>query len=229
MATMFTSTRLGDVASTGQPPQGIRDIFTASDNADRHERHSRWGHNTNEVRSMHGELNKYLIEKKGKEKKAESIWDNDCTYLQITERVRLNTVRVFAVNINEQSIGTSWHSVKPLDGDDKKWSKAMSVYLNSTLGVVALLGIRTPRIMSYPHFGVEDIRSIPVPKLSKGKISNLVKIYEKYKDDDLGLLQNPTSVREAIDEAVSKALRIKKPRLVHQMRHRTFTGADGYE
>ena len=45
----------------------------------------------------------------------------------------------------------------------------MSVYLNSTLGVVALLGIRTPRIMSYPHFGVEDIRSIPVPKLSKRK------------------------------------------------------------
>ena len=252
--TMFKSTRLGDIASTGQPPQGIRDIFTTADYGDGHERYARCGHNTNEVRSIHGVPNKYLIEKKGKEKKAKSIWDDGCTYLQITERVRLNTARVFAVYINDQSIGTSWHSikpldkdskqsigtsrhtvkpldkdskqsigtsrhtVKPLDKDNKKWAKAMSVYLNSTLGVVALLGIRTPRIMSYPHFGVEDIRSIPVPELSKRKISNLVKIYEKYKDDDLGLLQNPTSIREAIDEAVSKTLQIKNPRLVHQMR-----------
>ena len=252
--TMFTSTRLGDIASTGQPPQGIRDIFTTADDGDVHGRYARCGHNTNEVRSMHGVPNKYLIVKRGKEKKAKSVWDDGCTYLQITERVRLNTARVFAVYVNGQSIGTSWHSIKPLDKDNdqsigtsrhtvkpldkdndqsigtsrhtvkplykdnKKWAKAMSVYLNSTLGVVALLGIRTPRIMSYPHFGVEDIRSIPVPKLSKRKISGLVKIYEKYKDDDLGLLQNPTNIREAIDEAVSKTLRIKNHRLVYQMR-----------
>ena len=214
---MFKSTCLGDIACAEQDPRAVRNTFTVSDKPDRHERYARHGHNTSEVRSMHGTTNKYLIEKNGKEKKAAKVWENG-THLQITERVRLNTLRAFAVNVDTESIGTSWHSVKLLDGDNKKWSKAMAVYLNSTLGVVALLGIRTPRIMSYPHFGVEDIRSIPVPVLSKRKISDLVKIYKKYKDDDLGLLQNPTSVREAIDEAVSKILQIKKPELVHQMR-----------
>ena len=214
---MFKSTRLGDIACAGQDPRAVRDTFTVSDKPDRHERYARHGHNTNEVRSMHGKTNKYLIEKNGKKKKAAGVWDNGA-YLQITERVRLNTLRAFAVNVNTKSIGTSWHSVKLLGGDNKKLSKAMTVYLNSTFGAVALLGVRTPRIMSYPHFGVEDIRSIPVPVLSKRKISSLVKIYEKYKDDDLGLLQNPTSVREAIDVAVSKILQIKKPELVHQMR-----------
>ena len=36
------------------------------------------------------------------------------------------------------------------------WPKAMVVYLNSTLGIVSILGARIPNVLSYAKFSLEE-------------------------------------------------------------------------
>ena len=210
-----------DVADTGQPPQGVRGIFTASDKSDKYARYARYDHKTDEVVSLHATANKYLIARKGKGEQADKVWENGA-WLHVVERVQPNTTKVFAVKTDDKSVGTSWHTIKPKNSaeeqssenmvekwsDDmvEKWSEAMVVYLNSTLGVVSLLGVRIPRKPLYPRYGVDSVRSIPVPKLDKTRIMRLARLYKKYKNDNLGLLQNPNEMRVAIDRAVCRIL-----------------------
>ena len=212
---------LRDVADTGQPPQGVRGIFTASDKTDKHARYARYDHKTGEVVSLHATANKYLIARKGKEEQADTVWKNGA-WLHVVERVQPNTTKVFAVKTDGKSVGTSWHTITPKNSDEEqlsedtvkhwsddmmeKWSEAMVVYLNSTLGVVSLLGVRIPRKPLYPRYGVDSVRSVPVPKLDKTRIMKLARLYKKYKNDNLGLLQNPNETRVAIDRAVCKIL-----------------------
>ena len=199
---IFKTERLGDVSTMIDPRQS-RGAFNPSDIPDRYARFVLHGNNTNENKSLRAKPNKYLVEKFGKEKKANAVWTK-AALLQITERTRLNTASIFAVMLDSESVGTSWYSVKPRDADARQWSKAMAVYLNSTLGVLVMLGIRSPRVLSYPRYSKDALENMPIPVLTAKKLARLVKIYERYKDDDLGLLQNPSSTRVAIDEAVCK-------------------------
>ncbi len=137
--------------------------------------------------------------------KAQDAW-NEAGLLHVTERVQLDLARVFAIRTDSKSVGSAWHSLTPKSGDPVLWSKAMVVYLNSTLGAIAMLGSRTFKKLPYPRWGVDNIRQIPVPILNAKITKTLAATYDKYADQDIGLFMRPTSVRGALDEAVGRAL-----------------------
>ncbi len=137
--------------------------------------------------------------------KAQDAWDR-AGLLHITEKARLDLARVFAIRTDSKSIGSAWHSFAPKSGDPVLWSKAMVVYLNSTLGAIAMLGSRTFKTLPYPRWGVDNMRQIPIPVLNAEVIKTLAATYDKYADQDIGLFMQPTSVRGALDNEISKAL-----------------------
>lgn len=202
---LFKVARLGEIARMGEQPRGVRMNFDASNSPDKYARFARYDHKTDEVRSLRAKPNKYLIAKPSREEQAENSWKRG-GLLHVPERVQPNITHVLAVRTDHPSIGTSWYAVIPTDEDSKIWSKAMTVYLNSTVGAVAMLGARIPRKPLYPRYSVDDIQSIPLPVVSKRRMAVLASTYDRYKDADLGILRNPNSTREALDAAICRTL-----------------------
>ena len=201
---LFKSVRLGDMAGFGGQ-RAVRGAFTTSDVPDKHARFVLYDHKTAEVRSMRAQHNKYLIAKPGKAKQADDAWAKG-GLLHLPESLQPNITHVAAVRTENHSLGGTWYAVTPKDGDAEQWSKAMVSYINSTVGVVAMLGVRVPKKPLYPRYGVANIESLPVPALDKDAIGKLAAVYDKLKDSDLGLWRNPNEVRLALDGAVCDAL-----------------------
>ena len=203
---LFKTVKMGDVADFGGT-RAVRGAFDVSDSPDRHARFVRYDHKTGEVKSMHAMPNKYLITKAGKERQAERAWVKG-GLLHIPERLQPNITHVAAIVTDSASIGTSWHAITPKEEVPEIWSKAMAVYLNSTVGVVSILGVRIPRKPLYPRYSVTDIKALPVPILSKGMIRQLVSAYNRHKESDLGLWRSPNQTRVALDKAVCRILKL---------------------
>ena len=89
--------------------------------------------------------------------------------------------------------------------------------MNSTVGVLGLLGSRTFKSLSYPRWGVGDVRDVPVPDFGRKNLTELAKVYDGLADSDLGLLSDPNNTRCQIDSAVGGALRLE-PNLVSHAR-----------
>lgn len=216
---LFETVRLGDIVKESEAPQGVRMLFSNSESrpADHPAWPTKWTHKTSETETMHAVPNSYLVRnmpttKKYTEKQWKKIADTAWSrrgLLHITEKVQLDLVRVFAITNDSGFIGSAWHSLTPkpeMGHDVHAWSKAMTVYLNSTLGVIAMLGVRTFKKLPYPRWGVENVRSIPVPTLDAKQVAVLAASYDKLADQKLGLLRQPTNARGELDRAVGKAL-----------------------
>lgn len=204
---LFKTAPLEEISRIGELPRGVRMNFNTSDKPDKHARFVRYDHKTDDVTSLRATPNKYLTAKLGREKQAENSWSRG-GLLHVPEHVRLNITHALAIRTDHKSIGTSWYPIIPTDEDPEIWSKAMAVYLNSTIGVIAMLGARIPRILEYPRYGVDDVKTIPLPIMSKGKLNRLASVYDKHKDADLGVLKNPNPLREKLDLAVCKVLNL---------------------
>ena len=86
----------------------------------------------------------------------------------------------------------------------------MSVYLNSIIGITAMLGTRTYKESSYTRWGVDDAKSITVPKMDDLLISKLVKVYDKYGKKELKSIIDYSNARKGLDMEVAAALDISE-------------------
>lgn len=204
---MFTKDLMGNVASLSGS-RAVRGAFTASDNPDRYARFVRYDHKTAEIKCMCATPNKYLIAKQGKERQAEVVWET-AGFLHVGERIRLNITHTTTIKTDNVSIGSAWHTITPKTGNREQWSKAMVVWLNSTVGLVSLLGARIiSNDLSYVRFGIGDIENMNVPILDEGAMHSLAGEYDLYSRADLGLIRSPNKTRIAMDKAVCKALNL---------------------
>ena len=79
-------------------------------------------------------------------------------------------------------------------------AKALCLYLNSTPGLVTLLGMRDNRKPSYPSFSMDTLRSVPVPNfpaLDPSKLEALQSLLKtvRFEASGLGSLPCGTSWR----------------------------------
>lgn len=135
--------------------------------------------------------------------------------LHVTEKARIELTRAFAVRTDDIMVGSAWHTFTPKKHDPVAWSKAMAVYMNSTVGILGLLGSRTFKSLSYPRWGVGDVRDVPVPDFSRENLIELAKVYDRLADSDLGLLSAPNSTRCQIDSAVGSVLELAANLISH--------------
>ena len=211
---LFPSVELGSIAKVGPAGQRIRDAFTRSEMPDAEGRVALWQHDTEVTQSMAAKWDSHIVAKPPKAHLAESYWGQRGT-LFLPQRMRLNTVRSLCVSLDTPALGSLWVPcrftiAKPSKED---LEKALCVYLNSSIGILALLGNRTNKIPSYPHFSLDDLRKMVVPHfatLGDDAVARLVAAYDTHAEDVLLPLpqMDGDPVRRALDDAVVSVLEL---------------------
>ena len=153
---------LSHVADIGPEGRRIRDSYTRSDMPTPLGRRALWYHKTDVTRSMRAETDVYIEPKESKQSLADSYWEQRSEML-LPHRLWLPLARVAAVMLPEPVVGSIWTPCRPHDPDT---AKALCLYLNSTPGLLSLLGGRDNRKPSYPSFSLDTLRSLPVPNLA---------------------------------------------------------------
>ena len=156
------SIALSTLAEVGPAGQRIRDAYTYQAMPSALGRRALWHHKTGITRSMLAETDVYIESRDSKEKLADRYWAQRSRLL-LPHRLRLNLARVAAAMLPEAAVGSLWTPCRPHDPDNLK---ALCLYLNSTPGLLSLLGGRDNRAPSYPSFSLDTLRSMPVPDLT---------------------------------------------------------------
>ena len=216
---LYPSIALGDIAEIGPEGRRIRDAYTRSSMPDAQGRVALWHHDTEVTQSMAATADTHIAAKPEKAHLAESYWQQRSTLL-LPMRVRLNTVIVLSVRLNSPVVGSAWTPcrIAVAEMDTGMSEKALCVYLNSSIGVLALTGNRTNKEISYPRFSIDDLRKLIVPDFaatSNGAAEKLAAAYDALAERTLLPLprMDADPVRRALDGAVCGALRLDGERV----------------
>ena len=201
---MVPFSQLADIGPAGQR---IRDAYIRSDMPTPSGRRALWYHKTDFTTSMRANTDVYIEPKESKRHLADSYWDQRSRML-LPHRLRLNLARVVTVILPEQAVGSIWTPCRPHDPDI---AKSLCLYLNSTPGLLSLLGARDNRVPSYPSFSMDTLRSLPIPDfalLGAGERDLLSCWFGWLQDETLQPFphMHEDPVRRQIDDAVIKAL-----------------------
>ncbi len=219
----FAFRELGDLANLGPAGQGVRGIFDRSEVPNKDGMTALWYHKTNVTQKMRARWDTYIIPKQAKQKQAADLWMKR-KQMMIVARARLNTLRCASVRLDERALGSLWIPCMFHNENyaEEHLEKAACAYLNSTIGLLAILGNRSNKIPSYPHFSMGDLRRIPVPDfntLEKAQVAALAAAYDALCEFTLlplpRILKDET--RGALDRIVTDALDVQ-PEVVANIR-----------
>lgn len=198
---------LNKLAEVGPGGQRIRDAYIKSEMPTQSGRRALWHHKTNVTQSMTAQADVYIEPKASKAELADKYWEQRSRML-LPHRLWLPLARVAAVILPERVLGSIW---TPCSLYDPELAKALCLYLNSTPGLLTLLGRRDNRKPSYPSFSLDTLRDLPVPDLrvlSEDRKAMLDSSFDQFQN--MPLLSLPQmeddEFRRKIDDAVTQAL-----------------------
>ena len=213
----FAARQLGTLAEIGPDGGGIRTAFDRSEVPDENRMVALWYHKTDVTQKMLAQTDTYIIPKKGKKKSAAGLWAKRGR-LMLPFRMFLTTIRCMSVRLNERALGSLWIPCKPKSNiscifGQQTLEKAICVYLNSTIGILAILGDRTNKKPTYPQLSMHDLRRIPVPdfaKMDEAKVKMMAAAYDDLCDSVLLPLpqMNECDTRKKLDDMIVAALDI---------------------
>jgi hypothetical protein len=194
---------LGKVADIGPDGRYVRGTFHRSSMPGAGGMSALWDHKTDVTQTMSASCDAHIIPKPGKGQTAQRLWRQRGTLLLPT-RVRLNTVRTLSVRLETPVVGSAWVPCKP--GSESS-EKAICVYLNSSVGILAMLGNRSNRTPAYPQFSMDDMNKLVVPDfdvIGAAAMAELSAAYDAHAADILLPLPQMEAdpVRRALDDAV---------------------------
>ncbi len=198
---------LSRLAEIGPAGQRIRDTFTNSEMPTLSGRRALWYHKSDVTQSIRAETDVYIEPKASHRHLADRYWEQRSEML-LPNRLRLNVARIAAVMLRERAVGSLWTPCRP---HDSNIAKALCLYLNSTLGLLSLLGGRDNRVPSYPSFSLDTQRSLPVPNfgtLGHAEREMLSNWFDWLQNETLQPFprMHEDPVRRQIDDAVVTAL-----------------------
>ena len=198
---------LSELADVGPEGRRIRDTYVTSPMPTISGRRALWHHKTGVIQSMLAETDVYTEPKAARRHLADSYWEQRSDML-LAHRLRLNLARVAAVVLPERAVRSIWTPCRPKDPDV---AKALCMYLNSTLGILALFGERDNRVPSYPSFPLDTLRFLAVPdfaSLGQAERELLRSRFDQLSGEVLlpfpQMHEDP--VRQRIDDAVTSTL-----------------------
>ena len=200
------ATTLDEIANVGPEGRRIRDSYTTSEMPTASGRRALWYHKTDVTQSMQTESDVYIEPKPLKRNLADKYWEQR-SQLLLPHRLWLPLARVAAVMLAEQAVGSIW---TPCRLHDPNLAKAICLYLNSTPGVLSLLGARDNRKPSYPSFSLDTLRSLSIPdfsSLGEAELDLLTCWFDWLKNEPLQPFPNmhEDPIREQIDDKVVQA------------------------
>ena len=167
--------RLGDLTEVGPAGRRIRDAFVKS--AVSTGRQAHWDHKADIVTSMNTKPDSWITTKEGKEHLAERYWQRRQRLLLI-DRVNLPTMRLLALRSSQPSVGSAFVPVKC---QGQPYEKALCVWMNSSLGLLGVIGNQTLRKLPYPRYSIDDQKSFPVPDFTLNEARELATAYDMFK------------------------------------------------
>ena len=154
---------------------------------------------------------------------AHECWERGSRLL-LPEQPYLPSVGAMAVVLEEITVGSMWtnFSITKNHRQPEGYEKALCVYLNSTLGMLAMLGASTLRDDPKRLWPTgAQLKSLPVPKCGQkdGAVRIMAAAFDELCDRDLSPLSllDACAVRKAIDAAVCESLGIDDA-MVHSIR-----------
>jgi len=130
----------------------------------------------------------------------------------IAERIWLNTQSVLAVKLNQPVLANMWWTLR-LKKPRIANSKALVLWLNSTLGLIAALGTRQETRGAWIAFKKPTITSLPVLDLNRidsSAIKKLAQVYDSVANEVVQPFHEMAAdpVRSRIDNAISETLNL---------------------
>jgi len=198
-------------AEIGPDVRQVHETFKASEVAGGSIYKAFWGYDSSITKTISQKPNVYLEPKNAGQ--ARDLW-NKRGKLLIVERARLNTYTVLATFLKEEVLSNVWWPVKVEDDV----AKILTIWLNSTWGILLLLSIAEVTQGPWVKFKKEHLWEMPivdVSRISKKVKAGLLSLYDKefcgkkICESPLKALPeefaNP-SVRKEIDEEICKIL-----------------------
>ncbi|MCY4023115.1 MAG: hypothetical protein OXF32_06680 [Anaerolineaceae bacterium] len=205
---------LETLGTLGPDARDIHDGFLAVDSPTTFA--SFWGHKANAVNRMAQEPNRWLqpLEKAKKGRKlrlASDLWQHSGNLL-IAERLRLNTCRLSAVCLGRDVLSNVWWPTALYDDFSQTGAnKILALWLNSSLGLISLLSVRTETEGAWVKFKKPLLKAMPVldiRKLDDAQLAQLAAAYDDLCEQELQPLPRMAEdeTRAAIDNALSEVL-----------------------
>ena len=219
-------TPLGDMALVEPAGQAIRGAFlNPLQNEPRPEYPVMWRHQTGKRTTMRASADCVTEPKAGKDAYARSLWPK-ASRLLVALKLRTTTVCTPSILIDEPALGNTWVPVTPsrdLRGTDPSESlnlqKAWCVFLNSTPGAVLFLN-RRAKILTYPAYSLDQLRSLPCPDPAKTRIKHLAAAFDELRDHELlpWAQMDHCPIRTRLDAVVGQTLGIEPAKLAEWRR-----------
>jgi len=177
-----------------------------------------WCHEAAMVNTLGQNPNQWLQARgrpaKGRPRRnAPHLWEKAGKVL-LAERLWLKTVRAVSVHITEKVLSNVWwsfvfHQAKTALISEAE--KAMVIWLNSSLGILILIGQREETRGAWVEFKKPSLLSMPVLdvwSLSADNLRKLAEVYDQVADNSLLTLgeMDCDTTRRAIDEALGEVL-----------------------
>ena len=175
------------------------------------------GHATGARKSMVCAPNVYLsplVTPKGGQRPGygERLWQQAGQFL-IAERLWLNTARIVAMTTEVPVLSNVWWAVKTPERD---WDKALTAYLNSSIGMLGLLATRNTTRGGWVKFKKADLERMPVldlRRLAPEQTRRLAELHDALREAEFEPLPAMADcpARRALDDGVADILSL--PRL----------------
>ena len=133
------------------------------------------------------------------------------SHLLFAKRFDSRGSRLVALATRHKRIGYGWMPVLGDEPIDLKLSKAIAIWLNSTLGRISLRRV-TARKIEYPQFSPVAFNGVPFVNIDDSKIvSTLVSAYDETCNEVVPQFRDGrVPIREIWDDAVSLSLNIER-------------------
>ncbi len=170
------------------------------------------GHDTEQRKSMTCSPDSYLSPltvPKGGQKPGygERLWQQAAGLL-VAERLWLETNRIVAMRVNTRVLSNVWWPVKL---EDESAEKALAMWLNSSLGLLAVMAERTTTRGGWVAMKKADLEALPVldtRRLSASQLQRLSTLYDEMAEAEFerlpGMVECPA--RRRLDDGVSEIL-----------------------
>ena len=223
----FRKVYLGAIADIGPTGRTVRDAFTPEPSiaADASEYRAFWGHGSDSAQTMRAKAVTAILAKPGKLVSADGCWERRSRLLLPGEPY-LPSVRPMVVRLDEPTLGSMWTNcrIRMPDYEKAEYEKALCVYLNSTVGILAMLGGFTrSKELNHRRSTEKGWEMLAVPDFAHhdAALKALAAAFDDLSDLELSPLPQSVTcpVRNAIDAAVCETLGISDELVRSNGRH----------
>ena len=169
-------------------------------------------HDTEQRKSLVAQPDKYLAPlvkaRPGRHlKSAVQLWAKSGSLL-LAERLRLNTARVVAMRSGQRVLSNVWWTINTVS---ESWEKALAVWLNSSIGILALLATRNTTMGAWVKLKKVDLEALPVldvRALSEAQLQAMSDLFDAVAEEEFQRLPSMAlcPARRKLDDGISAIL-----------------------